>query len=99
MSAYKTAPQGKDPELWEQAQKRVSFKRHLTTYIIVNLFLWILWFLTDRDYDGGYFPWPVWPTVGWGIGLAFNYIGVYVIPGSQSVEKEYQKLSDKNNKQ
>ena len=56
MSDYKTAPQGKDPELWEQAQKRVGFKRHLATYIIVNLFLWILWFLTDRDYDRSYFP-------------------------------------------
>lgn len=97
MSDYKTAPQGKDPELWEQAQKRVAFKRHLATYIIVNLFLWILWFLTDRDYDRSYFPWPIWPTVGWGIGLAFNYIGVYVMPKSDSVEREYEKLSKKQN--
>ena len=97
MSDYKTAPQGKDPELWEQAQKRVGFKRHLATYIIVNLFLWILWFLTDRDYNGDYFPWPIWPTIGWGIGLAFNYIGVYVVPRSNSVEREYEKLSKNQN--
>ena len=31
MSDYKPAPEGKDPELWEIAQKRASFKTHAVT--------------------------------------------------------------------
>ena len=40
MSHYQTTPEGKDPALWELAQKRASFKTHAMSYIIVNLFLW-----------------------------------------------------------
>ncbi len=81
---------GKDPELWKIAQKRASFKRHLSTYIIVNCFFWLLWFFTDNDWHGSA-PWPVWPMLGWGIGLAFNYYDAYG-DKSTSVDKEYEKL-------
>ena len=94
MSDYSTAPQGKDPQLWELAQRRASFKKHLAIYIIVNLFLWGVWFFSNKEFDDNRFPWPVWPTLGWGIGLAFHYIGAYVSPKDNSVEKEYQKLMD-----
>lgn len=40
MSQYQQpALEGKDPELWEIAQKRAGFKRHGMVYIIVNGFL------------------------------------------------------------
>ena len=99
MSNYSTAPQGKDPELWQTAKKRASFKRHFATYIIVNIFLWAIWFFTDRDVDGNRIPWPAWTTLGWGVGLAFHYIGVYISPQNNSVDREYQKLVDQQNKQ
>lgn len=86
----------KDPELWEIAQKRVSFRSHLTVYIIMNLFFWIIWFFSGQKTTGGNgLPWPVWPGVGWGIGLVFHYLGAYVNPKNNSVEREYQKLKDK----
>ena len=44
MSHYQPAPEGKDPVLWEIAQKRASFKTHAVTYIIVNAFLWAFGF-------------------------------------------------------
>ena len=88
--------ENKDPELWELAQKRASFKSHLTVYIIMNVFFWMVWYFTGQRYPGAIrFPWPIWPMMGWGIGLFFHFMGAYVYPKNNSVEREYQKL--KNN--
>ena len=86
----------RDPELWQLAQRRVSFKYHLASYIVINTFFWILWWLTGRDRHG--WPWPIYPMLGWGIGLFFHYVGAYVIPKENSVEREYEKLKRQNNK-
>jgi hypothetical protein len=95
---YQPAPEGKDPVFWEVAQKRASFKGHLLAYIIVNVFLWALWYFSGQRYSGGHYnyPWPVWSTLGWGIGLAFHFAGAYVFPKANLVEKEYQKLKNNN---
>jgi hypothetical protein len=104
MSCYKQAPEGKDPALWEIAHKRASFQRHFITYFVINAFLWALWYFTGRhaivEIDGdpmaGFnFPWPLWTTLGWGIGLAFHFAGAYVFPRANSVEREYEKLQQK----
>ncbi len=96
MSNYQPVPEGKDPVLWEIAQKRAGFKRHAVTYIIVNAFLWVIWFLSanrhgvDFDiYGWNHFPWPLWSTIGWGIGLAFHFARAYIFPEANSVEREY----------
>jgi class 3 adenylate cyclase len=44
---------------------RQSFKIHLTLYVLVNVLLIGIWAASG----GGYF-WPVWPILGWGIGVA-----------------------------
>ena len=94
MSSYNTTPPDKDPQLWEIAQRRASFKSHLGTYIVINIFLWAIWYFTDGSgYGRGNWPWPVWSTLGWGIGLLFHFMGAYVFPKSNSVEREYEKLS------
>lgn len=98
MSNYKSVPEGKDPELWEIAQKRAGFKNHATTYVIVNAFLWAIWYFTGDHITGNIwnnYPWPIWTTVGWGIGLAFHFAGAYVFPKVNSTEREYQKLKNK----
>ncbi len=100
------APEGKDPMLWEIAQKRAKFKRHLVAYIIVNAFLWCIWFFTGNqhqsfrfdEWDTNHYPWPIWPMLGWGIGLAFSYADAYVFPKTNSVEDEYQKLKNQQKK-
>ena len=65
-----------DEELRQQAIRRIrakqSFTIHLTVYVVVNLLLLTIWLFTDR----GYF-WPIWPLVGWGIGLFFHGFGVF----------------------
>ena len=91
---------GKDPQLWEIAKRRASFKYHLATYVVINLFLWAIWFFTgDRDDIREKYPWPIWPTLGWGVGLVFHFLGAYVFPRDNSAEKEYEKLirNKKNN--
>ena len=93
MSYYhQPPPPDKDLQLWYIAQKRVSFKYHLGTYIVINAFFWILWYFSGRNstYDG--WPWPIWPMIGWGIGLFFHWMGAYVFPQENTVEKEYEKL-------
>jgi hypothetical protein len=93
MSHYNIPPQDRDPQLWEIAQRRASFKAHLLTYIVVNIFLWAIWYITDGNEFNAKWPWPIWSTVGWGLGLLFHYLGAYVFPRANSVEKEYEKLT------
>ena len=78
-------PEGKDEALWEIAKKRVGFRSHLTAYLIVNAFLWGLWYFSDNTSRGDNFPWPIWTTLGWGIGLAFHYAGAYIFPKANSL--------------
>ena len=97
----------RDERLWKKAKDRVKFKRHLFSYIIVNAFLWALWYLGSGN-DWGmadtcrpleetkhhFFPWPLWCTLGWGIGIAFEYYGAYVGDKDSSIEREYEKLKN-----
>ncbi len=93
---YQPAPEGKDPVLWEIAQKRASFRGHLVSYLIVIPFLWAIWFWSGNNHGNwhNHYPWPIWPMLGWGVGLAFHYAGAYVFPKANLVEKEYQKLKN-----
>lgn len=92
----------RDESLWRVAKKRAEFKRHLISYILVNIMLWVIWGFTnfDRVIEARIpnFPWPAYVTFFWGIGLAFNFFGAYVAPGHNLEEKEYQKLVEKQRK-
>jgi hypothetical protein len=48
-----------------------EFQAHFTSYVLVMLLLVAIWFLTT---PGGYF-WPIWPMLGWGIGVASHGLG------------------------
>ena len=84
----------KDETLWRIAKKRADFKKHLYTYIIINGFLWAIWYISkDGQEDTNWISaWPIWPTLGWGIGVAFDYIGAYHSSKENAVEREYEKL-------
>lgn len=83
----------KDENLWRMAKKRAEFKKHLYTYIIINAFLWALWYVTSGRYETSWVSaWPIWTTLGWGIGIAFNYMGAYHGSKEDLVEREYEKL-------
>jgi hypothetical protein len=66
-----------EEEIYQRARKRVdekkSFFSHLAVYIVVNAVLILIWAFTSRGY-----PWFVWPLGGWGIGLVFHFLGVFL---------------------
>ena len=55
----------------EAAIKRLEAKRgfnvHAAIYVIVNLLLVVIWAFSGHDYF-----WPIWPIIGWGVGLAIH---------------------------
>ena len=66
---------GTELELRQQAISRVRKKRdfrvHVRVYVAVNLMLVGIWAVT-----GGFF-WPIFPMLGWGIGVAANAWSVH----------------------
>lgn len=81
-----------EEELREEAKKRIAFKTHAATYVIINLVIWGVYYITGSRTSP---PWPIWATFGWGIGLAFHYLSVYQMESVFSVEKEMEKLRKK----
>lgn len=85
-----------DENLMREARRRVKAKRgfrdHVITYICVNAFLVIIYFVTGR---GGTF-WPLWPLAGWGFALLMHGLTVFTRLFGKSTEEavqaEYQRL-------
>jgi len=74
-----------------QLRKKRGLQAHVLAYVMVNLFLNAIWLLVM---PGGFY-WPVFPLLGWGIGLAFNIWDVYRPdrPSEKDIEREMQRLS------
>ena len=51
-----------------QTPAEIALRAHLHTYLSVMALLVAIWFLTSPF---GYF-WPIWPAMGWGVGLAIH---------------------------
>lgn len=81
-----------DEEIWRLAKARVDFKWSLMAYFVINASLVAFWFLTSSHHH--YF-WPIWPIMGWGIGIVFQYFHAYHGNKVVSVRNEYEKLKNK----
>jgi adenylate cyclase len=57
----------------ERIEARRGFRVHATIYVAGILLLIAIWAVTSR----GYF-WPIWPILGWGVGLGVNYWAVFL---------------------
>jgi len=80
-----------EENLRKVARERVEFKRHLVVYIVIIGILGLINLFTSR-----HFPWFLFPAGGWGIGIIFHFLAAYgSLGGAMSVEKEYQKLKNK----
>lgn len=85
-----------DQELWKTARKRVAFRYSMYIYLAVNAFLWFVWYMTLGDQIVTLKSiWPLWSTLGWGLGLYFMYLNAYKPSGNKAVQKEYEKLKNK----
>jgi hypothetical protein len=51
--------------------RRRALVDHLTGYLAVNATLWVSWLVVALA-AGTWSPWPLVPTTGWGVGLAFH---------------------------
>ena len=88
-----TAEDSSEQALWELAVKRLKakqeFRGHAVIYVLVNTFLVALWAIT-----GAGFFWPIFPILGWGIGLgahAWSTFGPSVATREQ-IEREMERL-------
>lgn len=82
-------------EAYQKAKKRVEAKVgffiHLTVYIVVGILLIII-----NISSSGQKLWFKWPLIGWGIGVLFHGLGVFVFSGKPAItermiEKEMKK--------
>jgi hypothetical protein len=81
-------------EIREQAiqrlKKKRDFRTHIAIYLIVNAFLVGIWAITSSA--NGFF-WPIFPILGWGIGVSANAWDVY---GRKPItEDEIRRESDR----
>ncbi len=88
-----------NPEAYQRAKKRAEAKIglyiHLAVYIGVNILLIIINLSTSPQYI-----WFKWPLLGWGIGLFFHGMSIFVFTGKKfrvlrekMIEKEMKRDS------
>jgi serine/threonine protein kinase len=53
-------------------KKRTGFFAHAAVFACINLMLWGIFGFSDAD-----FPWPMFVTLGWGIGLVSNALSAF----------------------
>jgi hypothetical protein len=52
------------PRAVDRRGRKDGFRPHLRAYVLVISLLVVVWATSGAGY-----PWPIWPALGWGIGL------------------------------
>ena len=81
-----------DLGLRARAERRLADRRglaaHVLAYALVNTFLVVIWLAV-----GAGFFWPMFPLLGWGIGLVFHIWDVYSPgPSEAQIQAEMGRL-------
>ena len=69
----------------QRAKGYTDMMWHVTTFIIINGFLWFL------DLRSGGADWAYWITIGWGLGVAFH-VASYLIEDSGRGGRKYRQF-------
>lgn len=73
-------------DAYEAARRRVEAKLgfyiHLVVYLAVNTLLVALNLMYSPQY-----LWFFWPLFGWGIGICFHALGIFVFPSGSPVKE------------
>jgi len=84
-------------EKYEKAKKRVEeikgFYTHLAVYVCVNAVLVLINLVANPES-----LWFYWPLMGWGIGVFFHAMSVFVFsrfPGRQWEDRKIKEIMDK----
>ena len=76
-----------DPEMRKRALERIearqAWRQHFTVYALIMTLLTVIWLVTGGI--GTYF-WPVWPMMGWVVGVAIH--GASLVLDKEPTEKE-----------
>jgi uncharacterized membrane protein len=80
-------------EAYEKAKKRVEarigFYVHLAVYVGVNVLLVIINLSASPEY-----LWFKWPLMGWGIGLFFHGMSIFVFSGRRLREAKERMIEE-----
>ncbi len=82
-----------EDELRELARTRLEhaqeFYANLLAYVLVNGMLGVIWWMS-----GGGFFWPIFPILGWGIGIAFHAWETFrrLEPSEARLRREMERL-------
>jgi hypothetical protein len=88
------SPEGLREQALRSIKQRRDFHTHVFVYLTMNLVIWGIWAIIGST-TGAWFPWPMFVTLGWGIGVIFNAWDVYVRrPISEAdVQREVERLA------
>ena len=64
-------------------EERTGLVSHLVAFLIVNLMVWAIYLAGAAS-----FPWPLFVTGGWGIGLISHVLGYYNEHGAGAAKRE-----------
>lgn len=64
-------------------EERGELIQHSLAYVTVNIIVWIIWL-----YAGAGFPWPLFVTGGWGIGMLSHLVDYYSKHGGGARRRE-----------
>jgi len=79
-----------DEKTYLEARKRVKKKKdfyeHLTTFLVMSVFFFVLNMMTA---PGSW--WFYWPILGWGMGVLFHYLDTFGLPFVGTLSQEWEK--------
>lgn len=71
-----TTPQALRDQALRRVKKRRDLQTHALVYVLVNCIVWAVWAVVGLS-SHSWWPWPVFMTLFWGIGLVMNAWDVY----------------------
>jgi hypothetical protein len=71
-----TSEEGRREQALQRLKKRRDFHTHLFVYLTFNAVVWSIWTIIAVS-SHSWYPWPLWITLGWGLGVVFNAWDVY----------------------
>ncbi len=88
-----TTPEALRQQAIRRVKKRRDFYAHLVVYLLFNAVIWGIWGVIAATSHSDW-PWPVFVTLGWGIGLAMNAWEVFVRKPitEEEVQREMEHL-------
>lgn len=61
-----------------EKQAKLGFRIHLLAFVVLTPVIWLVWYVTDTTY-----PWPLYSTPAWAVGVLFHYLGAFVFHKKQ----------------